>query len=138
MPGATFDLASMEPLLDDARVEKIAQKIRSEFAGLADSDFVTFIVPERTVERKLKAGIAFPHKIEPMAVFAIISDNPRPYAKATGQRLLTSATASLKDWREAEAERGHYVGGPDLAHDFFRRVAPQHVELIQNLKDLTN
>lgn len=138
MPGTALDLASMEPLLDDSRVEKIAQKIRSEFAGLADSDFVTFIVPERTAERKLKSGISFPYKIPPMAVFAIISDNPRPYAKAMGQRLLTSATASLNDWREAEAERGHFAGTPDLAHDFFRRVAPQHVELIQNLKDLTN
>ena len=130
-----FDPSEWEPLLDDDRVERLAGKIRSQYGHrkLADTTFFTFIQPARQVKTRTSGGIFVETWVPEMAVFAAIT--PRPQGRP-GQRLMTTATVSLADWRESEADVGHYAGAPDEAHKIFRLVAVEQISKIQSAKEM--
>lgn len=131
-----FDPSSYEPLLDDARVDRIAHKIKSEFGfkKLEDSVFFTFIQPARPYTGRTEGGIVAPTWIPEMAVFAIIS--PRPNPIRPGQKLMSQATAALSDWLEKEKDAAHFAGAPDEAHQIFKAVARMHLKVLQDAKEL--
>jgi hypothetical protein len=130
-----FDPSKWEPLLDDDRVERLAEKLRSQFGHktLADSTFFTFIQPARSYTGQTPGGLQAPAWIPDMAVFAVIS--PRPNGRP-GQKLMSTATVSLQDWLETEAQATHYVGVPDEAHQIFRAVVRDHLAKMQSAKEL--
>lgn len=123
--------ADFETLLSDRRVQELGGKVVEEYRpkGLTDDvDFVTFIQPPQIVDRN---GIKVP--ISEVAVFAVITDNPRH----PGHRLMTTASVWLQDWRATDTARLHFVSGSqDPALPIFRRIAREHVEKIQSLKEM--
>lgn len=126
-------LASYDILVDDGRVERETARLRVEFgAKLADTEFVTFIQPARTVNHRLDSGIEVPLHIPDKAVFAVVTPNPRRPA----QKILTSVTTNLRDWEESERERSHYAGKADPIGAFFRRALFEHLPMIQNLREM--
>lgn len=133
------DLSKYEPLLPDDRLEKLEHKLRSQFGHdrLDGATFVTFIQPAKQTTATV-SGIKVPTWITEMAVFAVLSDNPREHAKKRGMRILSSGTVSLKDWRDADAEFDHYVGRPDPAHQIYRAVVADHLRKMDDLRSLLN
>lgn len=123
--------ASYETLISDRRVTAIADLVIDEFRehGLGDNaEFVTFIQPPQIVQR---TGVDVP--IPEVAVFAVISDNPR----APGHQVMTQASVWLTDWRATDAARLHFVSGPqDPAFPIFRETAKAHLRTIRNLREM--
>lgn len=134
-----MDFSKFEVLLPDWRVGRIRERI-AQMAGrdrLEGVELVTFIQPRKTVDRETDAGIVVPVSLEPMAVFAAISPNPRPYARQYGASVLTSATASLRDWSDRERESRHFVDvREDPALGIFRVVVKRHLETMDNLRSM--
>lgn len=128
------EIANLEVLVEDDRLLPIVEKLRSEFGHktLAQTEFVTFVVPPRQVTKRTPEGLEFPGWIDSKAVFAVLTPNPR----RPGQKILTSATAELSAWMDSEKERRHYVGAPDPIHGFFRSVLREHLPTIANLRDM--
>lgn len=134
------DLAKYEVLLTDERIERIAHKIGSEFGfgRLKDTQYVSFIQPARIVSHEVD-GITRQIPVAEMAVFAVLTPNPRPYAQKTGQKLMTHATAALADFLEAEAELSHFAhAGKDPARDIYKAVVKTHLKQLDDLRSLTN
>lgn len=129
------DLSKYEPLLTDERLERTTDKLRSQFGHkpLEDAEFVTFIQPARHAMADVN-GVSVPTWISEMAVFAVLSPNPRPYAK--GQRVMSHGTVSLQDFRETDSEFDHFVGRPDPAHQIYRAVVADHLRKMADLRAL--
>lgn len=130
----SLDLSRFEPLLPDSRVEQLAHKIRSQFghARFIEAQFITFVQPAKDVVR---SGVRT--WIPEMAVFAIISPNPRPAARILGQSVMTHGTVALEDWRASEKDASHFVSaGTDSAHEIFRGVAREHLRVLTNLREM--
>lgn len=131
--------ASEEPLLDDERLWPIVDRLKAEYgrSKLEDSEFVTFIQPAKQTTVTTEVGIQVPTWVPAMAVFAVLTPNPRPLAKAAGAKVMTHGTAALEDWRASETERGHYVDGRrDPAHEIFRGVVREHLRILENLRSM--
>jgi hypothetical protein len=123
--------ADYETLLTDPRVERIASRVFDEFRaqGLPDdTDFVTFVQPPQVIDR---GGVAVP--IPEVAVFAVISDNPRH----KGHRVMTQGSVWLRDWMARERELRHYASDqPDPALSIFRLLVRDHLPKLQNLREM--
>lgn len=128
------ELADYEVLVDDDRVAVIVKKLQSEFGHktLAESEFVTFIVPPRPHTKRTPEGLEYPGWIPEKAVFAVLTPNPR----RPGQKIMSNATTNLSDWRDSEREARHYVGAPDALHNIFRAVLREHLPTITNLREM--
>lgn len=128
------DLADYEVLLEDDRVLPIVEKLKSEFGHktLADTQFVTFVVPPRQQTKRTPEGLEYPGWIPTKAVFAVLTPNPR----RKGQLIMSHATTDLANWSDTERESRHYVGAPDDLHNIFRAVLREHLPTIANLKDM--
>jgi hypothetical protein len=132
-------IEASEPLITDERLDQVVSKLKAEFGRekLEQTEFVTFIQPEKRTNRTTESGITVPTIVPDMAVFAVLSPNPRPGAKAVGAKVMTHGTAALVDWRESESERSHYVAGRrDPAHEIFRGVVREHLRVMTNLKEM--
>lgn len=127
-------LAKYEILVPDERVERETARLRVEFGPrIADTDFVTFIQPARTVDHRLPdSGLTVPIRIPDKAVFAVVTPNPR----RPSQKILTSMTTNLSDWEASERDRSHYVGKADPIGAFFRKALIEHLPMIENLKEM--
>jgi len=128
------DIADFEILVDDGRVMPLVEKLKSEFGHkvLAETHFVTFIVPARQHMKQTPEGLEYPGWIPDKAVFAVLTPNPR----RKGQQIMTNATTDLSDWRDSEKERYHYVGVPDALWSIFRGVLREHLPILTNLHEM--
>jgi hypothetical protein len=128
----SVDLGQYEPFLPDRDVDRASEKVRSALGHrrLENVEFVTFLVPARTIKRQTPGGILVDSWIGEMVVLGVLSPNPR----RPTQKLLTSATVSLTGWLEAQDDEGK----PDHAFVIFKRVAEEHLRLVDNLRDLIN
>lgn len=122
--------ANYEPVVNDVRLANVEGKLRNEYDKVIpeDIDFVTFVQPPREVTRE--DGLTVP--LPAMAVFAVISDNP----KHKGYRVMTNATAHLSAWYEALKEFQHFSGAPDPLIGIFRTTLEAHLRTIQNLREM--
>lgn len=117
----------LEPVVPDGRVWQAQERVVKVVPSLRDSTFVTFIVPEHEDGERI---------VPDLAVFAILSPNPRKYGGKPGPDIMTQATTRLSDWLEAEKERQHFANKPDLLVSFFGKVAVEHNKTMQNLRAL--
>lgn len=110
-----------EPLLDDARVARIAERIFLELPALPDeTSFATF-----------HDGTKFQ--------FFLSAPNPRPIQRKYGVQHGLTADGDLAGWREAEAERRHFVAAKeDPAYPIFRALAHMMIRDMRNFKSMTN
>lgn len=133
-----FDPSEWEPVISDARLERLVPRLHSAFGRkkLDDAEFVTFIQPAREVTRATEQGIQFRSWVPEMAVFAVLS--PRPRSTKPGQRLMSHATVSLSDFREVDklwSEGNHPV---DPAWQLMKIVTGDHVRKLDDLNSLIN
>lgn len=131
-----FDPSTFEPLISDQRLERLVDKLRSEFGPLENFEFATFIQPARDIQKETPAGILVKATVQEMAVFAALA--PRPRSKKAGSKLMSTGTVSLRDWREAEAEAAHYAGAKDHAHAIYRVVVKDLLGKLDDLRSLIN
>lgn len=117
----------LEPVVPDGRVWQAQERVVRVIPSLRDSAFVTFIVPEHEEGERI---------VPDLAVFAILSPNPRRYNGKPGPDIMTQATTRLSDWIEAEKERKHFVDKPDLLVSFFGKVGTEHAKTMQNLREM--
>lgn len=137
MPGLIQ--ATDEPVIPDDRLWPIVDRLKAEFGRtkLEETEFLTFVQPAKKTTARTESGLEVPTWIPEMAVFAVISPNPRPYARTLGAKVMTHGTAALEDWRESERERGHYVDGRrDPAHEILRGVVREHLRVMTNLREM--
>jgi len=125
----SFDFSSLEPVLHDNRVEKIAVKLKLEFPHLDTAQFVTYLQPEQRLESKDKGKDV---NIPPVVVMAILSPNP----KAAGYMIMTKAAIYLEHWLDTDKKHKHYVGLVDPAYKIFRRTAREHAKMMGNLREM--
>jgi len=116
-----------EPVVPDARLNRVLGLLLEEWPDLGGAELVTFIQPRKEVKDP-NTGLYV--MIEPMAVFAVVSDNPR----YPGFKTMHTGTASLADWREADTEYSHYAHLVDPLLTIYRKVLPRHIETIKNLE----
>lgn len=137
MPGLIQ--ATDEPVISDERLWPIIDRLKAEFgrSKLEDTEFLTFVQPAKQTVARTESGIEVPTWVPEMAVFCVISPNPRPLARKAGAKVMTHGTAAMADWRESEQERGHYVDGRrDPAHEILRGVVREHLRVMTNLKEM--
>jgi hypothetical protein len=125
----SFDFSELEPVIDDARVERISGKIKLEFPDLLDAQFATYLQPQQHLAGKDGAKDV---TIDPVVVIAILSPNP----KAPGYSIMTKAALYLDHWLETEKKSRHYVGVEDPAYKIFRRTAKEHRKTMRNLREI--
>jgi len=119
---ATETLKGTEPLLSNERLERIWERLIRKYRPDRQVDIVTYVQP---------ASDRIP---EEYAVFRIISKHPKP--AFVGQELQQIASLPLRQWRDAEDTRKHYVGAGDPAEAILDGLFRQHVDNINNLKEL--
>lgn len=136
-PGP-IDFSKMEDFLDDNRVEQVAVSLLRRFPVLDGSSFVTFIQPETTAPIQSPGGITVDVPVERMAVFAVISPDPRPW-KTDQDGIMSAATMTERNWRALEAEKAHYVSGKeDLAYQPFLAATIEQVHKLVSASEQIN
>lgn len=127
-PGSlAHDIDEWEPAVDDLRLAKVNEAVLMRYPALSGATFVTFVQPA-----KLLTEYEPPRELREMAVFAILSPNPR----AKGQNVMTHGTAALEDFESADREARHFVGVPDPLLGIYLSVARKHIETMQNLREM--
>lgn len=130
-PDISNSLAIYDTLLPDSRVEKIRDQIMQEFPTIGDEMQIATYVQDRQMLQHPETGITQPY--EAQAVFVMVS--PNPHKRHVGDVIKTNAFTSLKNWREGEKEYRH-SGDVDLALNFFRAIAREHLEILTNWREL--
>lgn len=130
-PDVSKSLAQFDTLLPDSRVERIREMILHEFPTLGDDMQIATYVQDRQMIEDPDTGIQRPY--EAQAVFLMVS--PNPHKRHVGDIIKTNAFTSLKNWREGEKEYRH-SGDVDLALNFFRAIARNHLEILTNWREL--
>ena len=110
-------MRDLEPLVDDARLERAVEPARRRWRVPDNVDFVTFI-------EETKDG--------PRACFVAIS----PHPKHPEQAIRTKASTPLATWVEKELVKAHYVGVNDQLAPIISLVAKEHAEKVQSAKEL--
>lgn len=123
VPATSTNLSKFEPLINDTRLERIfwrvIEAIKSDDLP-TDIAFATYVQPP--TEKQANA----------MAVFMVSSLHPKQ--RFPGRKLMTIAATQYRNWKEAEAQKYHYVGLGDPAHAIFLGLAQRHM---RERKDLT-
>ena len=125
----SFEFADCEPLLPDSKVEKIQEKLKREFPAIGDAVLVSYVQPRQALGSKNGGG---PADIEEVAVFAIISQNP----KEPQYHIMTKAAVYLSEWRDVQKTYGHFVAKADPAYRIFHRTCVEHAKTMQNLREM--
>lgn len=123
-----MSFSDLEPLIDDARLERLEAKLRRAFVLPESTLFVTFVQPRGIV--RLEDG---QETTGPLGVFAVMSPNPR--AKK-GERVMTRGDIPLATWDREEKMRGHFAGVRDLADEVYRPIVRRHLETMKNLAEM--
>lgn len=120
----------LEPVLTDWAASVIEGRLRDQYMGMVprDTNFVTFYQEPKEIE-----GPTGSVQIPRMAVFAVISDHPK---LPRGPRIMTHGTASATDFEDATAEQRHFVARKDPAVVIFGSVLKQHMEMLNNMKEI--
>jgi hypothetical protein len=129
------DLAKYDQVIDDQRLNRLMPRLERAFGSeaLNGLEFATFVQPRRRVSRE-EGGIEVPVWVDEMAVFAVISSNPRrPTSK-----LMSHGTVSLSNFRAADGEFNHYVDRPDPAFQILAAVVKDHLRKLDDLRSLLN
>jgi hypothetical protein len=109
MPGK---LGSVEPLLADERVEKLAAELKKRLPGLPpDSMVVTYVVPKKDGQG-------------PWAVLGVVSKGPEAHQNP----FMTQGSVFLETFEERERQSKHFVGVTDPALSILLIVAGSHIE----------
>lgn len=133
------DFARFEVLLDDYRVQRIAEDLRRAYPGKLDEvAFLSFIQPPGYVPAQTPAGLTVRQKVAAKAVFAVLAPDPRPW-RSKGDGLMTASHMPLADWRTLERERAHFVSGEkDLAYIPFLRATLDVMNKVQSASEQIN
>lgn len=127
--------ADFEPLLTDARVDKIADLLRLAYPQLPqDIEVFSFIVPPQKAEVRGEEVT-----IPAQAVFALQSPHPRRSFDAyyLDKELMSNTACWLSAWEHEERMRLHYVSArDDPAFAPFAIAARNHLRAIKNYKEL--
>lgn len=123
----TDDLSSYEQLIPDDRLQRTLHKVLGDDAD--GIDFVAFI--QERMMRQTRDGLTVP--IEPMAVFMVMSQNPR---REAGEKIGTTATTSLRNWQDAQREYEHYAGRGDPLENILRILLTKHHDTLKNLREM--
>ncbi len=115
-------MKGFEPLLDDARLERLQDLVQLAHPDLPESTFLAWI-----------DEISAPR---PRAMFGIASPNPKFYLGVRGPDIVSQAATDLAYWRQREKDAKHYAGVKDPAWSVFEILAQQHIPKMANLKDL--
>lgn len=114
-----------EPLVSDARLEKVFyqfQQFREYPQGTA---FATFIQEPNEKEKRR------------LAVFMVVSDHPRKVPRAiTPRQVITMSAMPLERWREQEKQHKHYAKMVDPIRPIFAGLLRRHMKHYDGLKDL--
>lgn len=122
--------ADWDVLLSDDRVTTIERALRKARPDLpAESVLITFVQPELdTIHNGEQVHV------KPLAVFAIITPDPRH----PETNKMTQGAMDLAEWRAKDRTWKTFVGQRDPAIGAFRHIAKTHIEVIENLKALSN
>ena len=120
--------ADWERLLPEDRVVVIERALRRAFPKLPDdAKLLTMIQPECDVVHQGKDV-----HVLPQAVFAILSPNPR----RPDENKLTQGVIDMRVWAKMDKDYKRMVGFRDPALSAFLRIAPSHIDTIENLSTL--
>lgn len=133
-----FDPSGYETVISDARLERLVNRILSTFdhRKLADAEYVTFIQPPRETTQTTDEGVVVPVRVPPMAIFAVLT--PKPRATRPGQRLMSTATVALSDFREVDLLYGQGNHPVDPAWQLLKTVVSDHIRKLDDLNALIN
>lgn len=119
--------ADLEPLIPDARLERLEEKFRRAFVLPEGTVFVTYIEPKTTIPTE-----AGPTELPERATFAVISPNPRHPTHS----VMTKGATWLSTWRHEDSLRRTFAGVRDLADEIYRPIIRRHLETIKNLREM--
>lgn len=116
-----------EEVISDLRLSVVLDRLHVLHPDLPDdTDMATFIQPPKFIPAK--NGWTYP-----MAVFLVVSDNP----KYPGHRVATHGTVALMHFRQSEKVSKHYVrNGKDVDLEVFKPIVRRHLQTLRNLRDL--
>lgn len=119
-----------EQLLSDERVDRCERNVRRIYPELPeDSAFVTWIVERQTKQHNGKEV-----KVPAMAMFAIVTPDPRPGHET--DQIMNVGQMNLSQWLKVDKDYGRMVGYQDPALGAFRRVAAVHVSVLNSAREL--
>lgn len=130
--------ADAQPLLDDSRVGKIADRLRLEFPDIPyETQFVTAVIePPYNAHNGTEQ---YREERWPAFQFMVLSPHPRPLQRKRGMLHAKVATGFKAAWDEQEAERKHYVtADEDPAYKIFRALAWSFIQERRSLLQITN
>lgn len=119
--------ANAEPLLDDARVGRIGDRLRLIYPDLpVETQFVTAVV--EPPYNASSGGSVYVETRWPAAQFIVLAPHPRPLQRRYGTQQASVATMYKAAWDADEKERKHFVTtDEDPAYRIFRALTVQFI-----------
>lgn len=128
--------ADAEPLLDDSRVGRIADRLRLIYPDLPyETQFATAVI-----EPPYNAARGDERYIEtrwPAAQFIVVAPHPRPLQRKFGTQQASVATMFKAAWDADDRARKHYVAtDEDPAYRIFRALTVQFISNRRSLQQI--